>query len=224
LNYLRIGKAEDSFASSAKTELRKANVDVLQEFGDNFLDILCRDTVSGHDIRRMLALSVLVELVALDSRGGWMHYMSNQGYLRHIVESVAMENDALAQLLAPLEEANDLRSLYAYEAKMALLSQLASTADGAELLLETGLMLRLSEMSVFSLRPDSSTTSGVNSASMDADSDHPSLSPFDRYQQILFPTLHLCQSIMASLGSKNKSVSAQVNSSWFLINNQSLIK
>jgi hypothetical protein len=36
---------------------------------------------------------------------------------------------------------------------MALLTRLASTSTGAELLLETGLMLRLAEMMVFSARP-----------------------------------------------------------------------
>jgi len=35
---------------------------------------------------------------------------------------------------------------------MALLTRLATTSVGAEVLLETGLMLRLAEMSVFSAR------------------------------------------------------------------------
>ena len=40
--------------------LRKANCDVLSSFGDLFVDVVCRDAVSGHDVRKMLALSLLV--------------------------------------------------------------------------------------------------------------------------------------------------------------------
>jgi Nuclear pore complex scaffold, nucleoporins 186/192/205 len=50
-----------------------------------------------------------------------------------------------------------IKALYTYESKMALLTRLASSTTGAELLLETGLMLRLAEMGVFSSRPESMT-------------------------------------------------------------------
>jgi nuclear pore complex protein Nup205 len=89
LNYLRIGGGgggsgnDDSIRSTSlelteQAKFRKSNLELMLSFGDNFLDILCRDTVSGHDIRRMLALSVLDELVRLDGRGTWTHYMSAQ--------------------------------------------------------------------------------------------------------------------------------------------------
>lgn len=69
VNFLRIGKSggHRSFSSSSSsssvfrsanldlTELarfRKTNLEVISSYGDNFLDILCRDTVSGHDIRQ----------------------------------------------------------------------------------------------------------------------------------------------------------------------------
>jgi len=35
-------------------------MDVLASFGEVFVDVVCRDAVSGHDVRRMLALSLLV--------------------------------------------------------------------------------------------------------------------------------------------------------------------
>ncbi len=82
---------------------------------------------------------------------------------------------------------------------MALLSRLASSTSGAELLLESGLMLRLAEMRVFSMRPES-----VN--------DNVELIPnaFNRYHQILMPALRLCQAVLASMGASNKSASSQV--------------
>lgn len=59
LNYLRIGRGDDSSMSDTG-RLRKANCDVLSSFGDLFVDVVCRDAVSGHDVRKMLALSLLV--------------------------------------------------------------------------------------------------------------------------------------------------------------------
>ena len=117
----------------------------------------------------MLALSVIDELVRLDDRGTWTHYMSNQvhsrltmyyfgmpdlttlaacpqGYLRHIVESLASEDEALLGLLGGGGGDGigglNMKSLYTYESKMAMLTRLAATVAGAELLLESGLMLR----------------------------------------------------------------------------------
>lgn len=206
LNYLRIGKADvssnESSESMAYQKFRKANLEIILDFGENFLDILCRDTVSGHNIRRMLAVSVLDELIKLDGRGTWTFYMSNQGYLRHIIESLSKEDDELLSLLNP--SPGDLRLLYTYESKMAMLIRLASTVTGAELLLESGLMLRLAEMNVFSARPD------VSPAVMEIDDNAFFPSPFSRYHQILFPVLTLCEALLASLGSDNRSVTAQI--------------
>ncbi len=61
LNYLRIGRKEES-ASTDTGRLKKANIDVLSSFGDVFIDVICRDAVSGHDVRKMLALSLLVSV------------------------------------------------------------------------------------------------------------------------------------------------------------------
>ena len=60
LNYLRIGLNDDATSMSDGGRLRKSNCDVLASFGDVFIDVVCRDAVSGHDVRKMLALSLLV--------------------------------------------------------------------------------------------------------------------------------------------------------------------
>ena len=69
-----------------------------------------------------------------------------QGYLRHIVESLASEDEALLGLLGGSDDDGgggpNMKSLYTYESKMAMLTRLAATVAGAELLLESGLMLR----------------------------------------------------------------------------------
>lgn len=43
------------------------------------IDVVCRDAVSGHEIRMMLALSLLDELICLEGRGAWLYYLSKQG-------------------------------------------------------------------------------------------------------------------------------------------------
>ena len=99
-----------------------------------------------------------------------------------------------------------LKTFYVYETKMALLTRLASTATGSEMLLEAGLMVKLAEMSVFSARPE--TTAAVTFEPMDETALIPSA--LSRYQQVIFPVLKLCQAIMASLGSANRSAATQV--------------
>ena len=72
--------------------------------------------------------------------------MSWQGYLRHIVESLASEDEALLALLGGGDDDGgggpNMKSLYTFESKMAMLTRLAATGAGAELLLESGLMHR----------------------------------------------------------------------------------
>lgn len=62
--------------------------------------------------------------------------------MRHIVESMSVEDARLLSLLSSgdQEEAS-MKSLYTYESKMAMLTRLAATVSGAELLLESGLMV-----------------------------------------------------------------------------------
>ena len=78
--------------------------------------------------------------------------MSWQGYLRHIVESLASEDEALLALLGGGDDDGgggpNMKSLYTFESKMAMLTRLAATGAGAELLLESGLMHRYLKVGV----------------------------------------------------------------------------
>ncbi|CAB4060211.1 NUP205 [Lepeophtheirus salmonis] len=166
----------NSLELSDQGKLRKANLEVLAGFGENFLEIICRDSVRS-----------------------WIWYLSNQGYLRHLIESIKSEDEGLLQLMTSNSRAEgNLRTLYTYESKIGMLTRLASTMSGAELLLESGLMLRLAEIQVFSARPEPPIEIGAPSA-------------LDRYHQILFPVLRLCQTIMSSLGGiQNRSATVQI--------------
>ena len=217
LNYLRIGKTSSTpMRNSDEERLKKANLEVLHGYGDAFLDVVCRDAVSGHEIRMMLALSLLDELICLEGRGAWLYYLSKQGYLRHIIESLVSEDNQLANLVNSRPD-DHLKALYTYETKMALLTRVASTATGSEMLLESSLMVKMAEMTVFSSRPETSN------ANFDAAMDDGFMpSALSRYQQIVFPAYKLCQAILASLGSDNRSASSQVLH--FITNHECLVR
>ena len=88
---------------------------------------------------------------------------------------------------------------------MAFFTRMASTLSGAELLFESGLMIRLSEMKVYSARPESAfpllssstTAADDNVVNNDGASN---MSGLDIYHQIFFPALRLCQALLACLG------------------------
>ena len=47
----------------------------------------------------MLALAVLDELVCLDRRGAAVRFLANQGFLKHIIESLITDQPGLVDLL-----------------------------------------------------------------------------------------------------------------------------
>lgn len=97
-----------------------------------------------------------------------------------------------------------LRTLYVYESQMGLLTRLASSQKGALVLLESGIFQRLSEMSVFSQRPE--VTSGtIENAPFIPDTAH-------RFHQILFPALQLSNTMLTALGSRHRTGSSEVTS------------
>jgi len=222
LNYLRIGKDNNDGSSLEVMRLRKANLEALTGFGDSLMEIICRDTVSGHDVRRILALALLDELIALDSNGStWMWYISREGYLKNIIETLVRGDSELLNLLSPNNAAGKERWLHTYESKMAFFTRMACSVAGAELLLESGLMVRLSEMKVFSARPEAayqmvaSTAAAGNQAAAAPRS-------LEVYRQILFPALRLCMAVLSCLGTSN--VSAVTHVRFFIKANEQIFR
>lgn len=110
-------------------------------------------------------------------------------------------------LLAALEmqpNMDGLRTLYVYESQMGLLTRLASSQKGALVLLESGIFQRLSEMSVFSQRPEIASGT-IENAPFIPDIAH-------RFHQILFPALQLSNTMLTALGSRHRTGSSEVSS------------
>lgn len=100
---------------------------------------------------QMLALAVLDRVLSIDRQCQWLVYLCNSGYLRVLVESLKQDDAALQTLLTPQPPL--LKPLYIYESKMALLTRVAKTAQGAMELLRCGLVSQLVECQVFHMLP-----------------------------------------------------------------------
>ncbi|XP_033102050.1 nuclear pore complex protein Nup205-like isoform X2 [Anneissia japonica] len=203
-------KGRNVLDSRMLTEYEKmtaASLAVISEFGDSFMDLVCRDACDGHDVGRMLALSLIDSILATDKQHRWLHFLNSKGYLRHLIQGLVQEDQALQNMLKPTPE--PLRALYIYESKMSLLTRLGETPIGAEALLQQGIMGRLSECQFLELRPERDISRrGEGGDALQVDAFIPTV--LHRYRQLLFPVLRLCVAIMTSLGGQHKEAANQI--------------
>ncbi|MED6265664.1 hypothetical protein CHARACLAT_027854, partial [Characodon lateralis] len=143
----RLTAPEDGFA-----KLQRENLTIIESYGKALMEVVCRDACDGHEISRMLALAVLDRVLSIDRQNQWLLYVCNSGYLRSLVESLRQDDTALQSLLTPQPPL--LKPLYIYESKMALLTRVAKTGQGAVELLRCGLVAQLIECQVFDMVPD----------------------------------------------------------------------
>ncbi|XP_071371563.1 nuclear pore complex protein Nup205 isoform X1 [Centroberyx affinis] len=193
----RLTAPEDGFS-----KLQRENLAIIESYGTALMEVVCRDACDGHEIGRMLALAVLDRILSIDRQSQWLVYVCNSGYLRVLVESLRQDDVALQSLLTPQPPL--LKPLYIYESKMALLTRVAKTGQGAVELLRCGLVSQLIECQVFDMVPDSD----AHRVMRDPSGFIPS--PLDRYRQILLPTLRLFQVILTSTTTHYQQGAAQV--------------
>ena len=210
LAYLRIGKSESGDTGkvlelSERGKLQKSNLEVVLSYGSSLLEVLSRDATTGHEVRRMLALAVLDELIVLDRQASTIRFLASHGFLKHLIETLISDEAGLIELLT--KPSGNIRCLYVYESKINFLTRVACNPAGAELLLQSGLMARLADFSVLDLRPDPDTSLMLRSAD---DGEMGVKEALTRYHSVMFPVLRLCQSVLASLGSDNLSAASQV--------------
>lgn len=206
--------AESDADDEVNSQIEMA-VEILQSFGDKLIDILCHDCTGGHDVVKMLALACIDLLLDIDNMTQFIHFMSSRGYLAHIIDSLQKTDQKLCRVLDNQPE--NLKALYVYESKLAMLSRFAGSYIGAELLLEHRVIGVLSQMKVFDLHPD------FQVANLMGSSDNSFVPPIaSRYQQILFPALNLCDVILLTLGPENQSVITQITH--FLLSHADIIE
>uniref|UniRef100_A0AAX7SW50 Nucleoporin 205 n=1 Tax=Astatotilapia calliptera TaxID=8154 RepID=A0AAX7SW50_ASTCA len=185
----RLTAPEDGFS-----KLQRENLAIIESYGKALMEVVCRDACDGHEISRMLAMAVLDRILSIDRQNQWLLYICNSGYLRSLVESLRQDDVALQSLLTPQPPL--LKPLYIFESKMALLTRVAKTGQGAVELLRCGLVAQLMEFLIFDM------------VMRDPSGFIPS--PMDRYRQILLPTLRLFQVILTSTSINHQQGAAQV--------------
>jgi len=176
-------------------QLTQENMSTVSSYGENFMDIVCRDACDGHDVGRMLALSTLDALIQADKQQVWLTFMASKGYIQHIVDSLLEDNEQLITILSP--QPQPLRALYIYQSKMSLLMRIAATVTGAHMLLQCSVMARLAECTVLDMRPDTNRPDieGVGSLGVTV---------MSTYRDLLFPVLRLCLAVLTSTGMENR--------------------
>ncbi|XP_025098310.1 nuclear pore complex protein Nup205-like isoform X3 [Pomacea canaliculata] len=219
LYYLQIAQKPSNFSSAEAAQgmervlsggdtgyeqLSKENLSTIFSFGEAFMEVVCRDACDGHDVCRMLALSVLDSIMAEDKFQQWLSFLVTKGYLQHLVDSLPLDDSGLHAALAPVP--SQLRPLYIFQSKMSMLTRAAQTAEGARKLLRCNVMPRLAACTALDLRPETTSYSPLMAAA--DDSFIPD--PLARYRLILWAALRLCLALLTSLGVENKEAASQV--------------
>ncbi|XP_045513787.1 nuclear pore complex protein Nup205 [Pieris brassicae] len=194
-----VSRLDSSKSRSSKEEssLKSMVIEVINSFGENLCAIMCCDCVGGgHDVCRMVALSCLDTLIEINPGTDWMNTLTNQGYLRSLIDSLLQDDEGLREALEP--KPKSLRVLYVYESKMTLLIKIAGSRLGAETVLAQGALSCLANLKALDCHPDIHTGYGSK------DTDFvPSVA--NRFRQMLVPALTLCDALLTTLGSQNHS-------------------
>ncbi|KYO17521.1 nuclear pore complex protein Nup205 [Alligator mississippiensis] len=195
----RLTAPEDAFS-----KLQRENVAIIESYGAALMEVVCRDACDGHEIGRMLALALLDRIVSVDKQQQWLLYLSNSGYLKVLVDSLADDDLTLQSLLTPQPPL--LKALYTYESKMAFLTRVAKSQQGALELLRSGVIVKLAQCQVYDMRPE------IDHQGMFGMRDPPVFipAPVERYRQILLPALQLCQVILTSSMAQHLQAAGQV--------------
>ncbi|KAM4037197.1 nuclear pore complex protein Nup205 isoform 2-T2 [Anomaloglossus baeobatrachus] len=195
----RLTAPEDVFS-----KLQRDNLSIFEAYGAALMEVICRDSCDGREIGRMMALALLDRIVCVDKQQQWLAYLCNSGYLQALVDSLAQEDVVLQNLLNPQPPL--LKALYIYESKMAFLTRVAKSQQGALELLKAGVILRLAQCQVYDMRPDADQHGpyGMRETPVFIPT------PQERYRQILLSALQLCQVVLTSSTAQHLQVAGQV--------------
>lgn len=115
--------------------LHKKTVFVLSARKDRFVAVVCRDAMDMRDVWKTECFSLLASIVSLGSPA-LTTPLTQGGYLIQFVRSIKDREMALQECLSP--EPENLHAYWVYESKLNFLTAYASTAKGADDLVEAG--------------------------------------------------------------------------------------
>ncbi|XP_018798172.1 PREDICTED: nuclear pore complex protein Nup205 isoform X2 [Bactrocera latifrons] len=198
-----VSRLDKNLAPSVNSVVSQVPVELFSLFGDKLIDIMCRDCVIGHDVCKMLAMSCFVSALEFNNIPSVLQLFANRGYLANVIENLEQSDQDLCLIVS--DSIKNIKALYVYESHMALLFRFANCSTGAEMLLSAKLLSVLSKMRVFDLHPN--FQGFVNSQN--------TVSEFlpavdNRFRQIFFPAIQLCNAIITTLGMDNLSAISHI--------------
>ncbi|KAJ2600635.1 hypothetical protein H4R99_003262 [Coemansia sp. RSA 1722] len=170
--------------------------------GDRLLESVSADAADASDAWKTVAFSLLDALATLftaEARPNRVvQFLARKNFLASFVGSILRREDqAIRSTLHP--DPASLNPLYIYEAKMAFFLRLAQRQDGAEKLMENGILDVLADCGFLDLKPSVGSESGA--AANYADAFIPARA--ERYHQLLMPALNLLLALVTRIGRDN---------------------
>ncbi|XP_030766141.1 nuclear pore complex protein Nup205 [Sitophilus oryzae] len=215
-NSMYISRLDGSTYNIEETEKHlKFSNDIIVNFGEKLMDVLCHDCIGGQEICKILAMSSYSHLMTMTGNVQFIIYLSGKGYLKHIIQSILDSDKDLRTMLEP--GAETIKPMYLYLAKMLLVTRLAGSRMGAEMILEQKLLGVFSNMSVFGYHPE------ISKVWQGEDVFEDFIPPVEQqYLQIFMPTLDICNAILTTLGTENQSAVVQIM--YFLLSNLNVVE
>ncbi|KAJ2807698.1 hypothetical protein H4R20_001179, partial [Coemansia guatemalensis] len=189
----------------ARSRLLSGALDVLANstLGDRLLETVSADAADASDAWKTVAFSLLDAIAVLygsDARSSRVVvFLARKNFFSSYVGSIVRREDPALQATLQPDPAS-LNALYIYEAKMAFFIRLALRQDGAEKLVENGILDVLADCSFLHLRPSASS----DNASSYADAFVPARA--ERFHQLLMPALDLLLALVPRIGRDHVTV------------------
>ncbi|KAJ2617293.1 hypothetical protein H4S08_000394 [Coemansia sp. RSA 1365] len=189
----------------ARSRLLSGALDVLANstLGDRLLETVSADAADASDAWKTVAFSLLDAIAVLygsDARSSRVVlFLSRKNFFSSYVGAIVRREDPALQATLQPDPAS-LNALYIYEAKMAFFIRLALRQDGAEKLVENGILDVLADCSFLHLRPSASS----NQASSYADAFVPARA--ERFHQLLMPALDLLLALVPRIGRDHVTI------------------
>ncbi|XP_074596167.1 nuclear pore complex protein Nup205 [Brevipalpus obovatus] len=114
------------------------------KISSRLLKKLCKDILSGHEVTKVLAISLLNE-----SELTWARDLSNDGSLKLLIDSLVTDDKEILQQKFDVH----CKAFYSFDSKMALLMKICSTPTGTRFVLHAGIIDVLSNLESFELYP-----------------------------------------------------------------------
>ncbi|KAJ1826329.1 hypothetical protein LPJ56_002232, partial [Coemansia sp. RSA 2599] len=173
--------------------------------GDRLLESVSADAADASDAWKTVAFSLLDALTTLftaEARPNRVvQFLARKNFLASFVGSILRREDqAIRSTLHP--DPASLNPLYIYEAKMAFFLRLAQRQDGAEKLMENGILDVLADCGFLDLKPNAGSDGGA--ATNYADAFIPARA--ERYHQLLMPALNLLLALVTRIGRDNQTL------------------